>query len=175
MAELLARMRAVVRRKGGVVGPVLSNESLESNAVKFLIRAIRKEAGQQRYRERQGYAMDGFQGESRQSMQFRPSVWLSLAILGIALAAGAFSFFAAFDEVNELQDEQLNRIASLVNRQVLPAAHAGFSAHHCETDVEARFVVQTLPHFGSAMGTPTNGASSFLQICRMPADSLDRE
>ena len=105
MAELLARMRAVVRRKGGVVGPVLSNGSLESNAVKFLIRAIRKEAGQQRYRERQGYAMDGFQRESRQSMQFRPSVWLWLAILGITLAAGAFSFFAAFDEANELQDE----------------------------------------------------------------------
>lgn len=92
MAQLLARMRAVVRRKGGVVGPVLSNGSLESNAVKFLIHAIRKEAGEQRYQDRQGYGMDGLHGESKQSMQFRPSVWLWLTILGITLVAGAFSF-----------------------------------------------------------------------------------
>ena len=94
-------------------------------------------------------------------MQFRLSAWLSLVILCMAVVAGAFSFFAAFDEANELQDEQLTQIASLVNRQVLAAANAGSSANRSETDVEARFVVQTLPQFGSAMGTTRNGAILF--------------
>ena len=94
-------------------------------------------------------------------MQFRLSAWLSLVILAMAVAAGAFSFFAAFDEANELQDEQLTRIASLVNREILPAAIARSSASHSETDVEERFVVQTLPQLGSAMGTAANGAILF--------------
>ena len=73
--------------------------------------------------------MDGLQRELKQSMQFRLSAWLSLVILCMAVVAGAFSFFAAFDEANELQDEQLTQIASLVNRQVLAAANAGSSAN----------------------------------------------
>lgn len=105
--------------------------------------------------------MDGLQRELKQSMQFRLSAWLSLVILCVAVVAGAFSFFASFDEANELQDEQLTQIASLVNRQVLAAANARSSANRSETDVEARFVVQTLPQFGSAMGTTGSGAILF--------------
>ncbi len=55
------------------------------------------------------------------SLRLRLSLWLSVAILAVAVAAGGFSFFSAFDEALRLQDESLLQMAALVDRQ----HHAG--------------------------------------------------
>ena len=50
-------------------------------------------------------------------LQRKLSVTLSVAILGVALVAGLFSFVSAYDEAYELQDDVLRQIASLMDRQ----------------------------------------------------------
>lgn len=61
--------------------------------------------------------MDGFKKRLRESIQLRLSWALALAIVLVALAAGAFSFASAFAEAQELQDDLLYQIASLVQQR----------------------------------------------------------
>lgn len=105
--------------------------------------------------------MDGLQGQLKQSMQFRLSAWLSLVILSIAVAAGAFSFFSAFNDANEIQDDQLRQIASLVDHQLLPVQDAKAAVAQSATDNENLFVVQTLPPVRSVVRPVANGAIAF--------------
>ncbi|MBU6436541.1 MAG: two-component sensor histidine kinase, partial [Betaproteobacteria bacterium] len=56
----------------------------------------------------------------RPSLQHRLSLGLSLAILVVASAAGVVAFVTAFNDANELQDEQLRQIAALMDRHRLP-------------------------------------------------------
>jgi len=63
--------------------------------------------------------MDGSQGGVRSSLQFRLSVWLSLAIIVLAVVAGVISFTSAFNEAIELQDDQLRQVAALIQNQHL--------------------------------------------------------
>ena len=49
------------------------------------------------------------------SLQTRLSIWLSAAIVAVALIAGTFSFVAAFDEAIEMQDYLLTEMAALVS------------------------------------------------------------
>lgn len=89
--------------------------------------------------------MDGIQGKIKQSLQLRLSVWLSTAILGIAIAAGVFSFASAFQEANELQDDQLRQMAALVHRYPLPISQGAMPQEVPGTDPESQIVVQILP------------------------------
>ena len=85
----------------------------------------------------------------KQSLQFRLSVWLALVIFGVALAAGVFSFYAAFHEANELQDDQLNQMAGLVNRHQIGAMPSAPGKSVSDTDSELRVILQSLPAPGS--------------------------
>lgn len=58
----------------------------------------------------------------RDSIRVRLSLGLSLAILVVATTAGAFSFLGARDEANELQDETLQQVATLLARVSVPLA-----------------------------------------------------
>ena len=111
--------------------------------------------------------MDGFQGKVKHSLQFRLSVWLSLVIFGVALAAGIFSFVSAFQEANELQDDQLRQIAALINRHHLPVMQAEAQKSAADTDPESRVIVQILPRAG------TNALPSSDGILALPADLPD--
>ncbi|WP_199500179.1 sensor histidine kinase [Methylovirgula sp. 4M-Z18] len=69
-------------------------------------------------------------------------MWLSLATVILAIVAGVFSFFSAFDEAIELQDDQLRQVASLVHRQYFansPAAPEDVPT----SDPESRIIVLT--------------------------------
>lgn len=55
--------------------------------------------------------MDGFKRHLNESVQFKLSFSLPLAILIIALMAGVFSFVSAFNEAHELQDDTLWQVA----------------------------------------------------------------
>lgn len=81
--------------------------------------------------------MDGFKAKLTQSLQYKLSVWLCVAIIAMAIAGGTFSFATAFEETNEMQDDQLRQIAALFQsnaariappeeREVVPDAHLEF-------------------------------------------------
>lgn len=89
--------------------------------------------------------MDGLQRKVKQSLQLRLSAWLSTVILGIAIAAGVFSFASAFHEANELQDDQLRQMAALIHRYPLPISQAPRPQEVPDIDPESRIVVQALP------------------------------
>jgi len=61
--------------------------------------------------------MDGRQIKASASLQMRLSLSLSLVILAVALVAGAFSFYAAFDEAHEWQDNVLRQVVVLSGEQ----------------------------------------------------------
>ncbi|MBZ0091360.1 MAG: two-component sensor histidine kinase, partial [Sulfuricellaceae bacterium] len=56
------------------------------------------------------------------SLQQRLSVWLSVAIVVIGLLAGGVSFWLAYNEAQEFQDDSLRQIATLVDADRLPSA-----------------------------------------------------
>jgi len=88
--------------------------------------------------------MEGFKKRLNESVQFKLSVSLSLAILVIAVVAGIFSFLSAFDEAHELQDDTLRQVAALFDRQHLPLAHLGDDGRAKNSDEESRVIVQYL-------------------------------
>jgi two-component system, OmpR family, sensor kinase len=87
--------------------------------------------------------MDGFKNFLNESLQRKLSVTLSLAILGVALVAGIFSFLSAFNEAYELQDDVLRQVAALMDRQhLVPEVLAGRGSR--EGNEESRVIVQRL-------------------------------
>ncbi|AIY42138.1 hypothetical protein LT85_2980 [Collimonas arenae] len=89
--------------------------------------------------------MDGIKRKLKDSIQFRLSLWLSLAILAVALLAGVFAFISAFDEAHEFQDDMLRQVAALFDQQHMPVAQQGNAAKAEIGDEESRVIVQYLP------------------------------
>ncbi|MHB1291669.1 MAG: hypothetical protein ACYCY5_05690 [Sulfuricella sp.] len=77
------------------------------------------------------------------SLQQRLSVWLSVAIVAIGFLAAGVSFWLAYDEAQEFQDDALRQIATLVNTDRMPSGGQR-SAGAMDNDPEARIVVQRL-------------------------------
>ncbi|MDB5769209.1 MAG: Signal transduction histidine kinase [Collimonas fungivorans] len=109
--------------------------------------------------------MDGFQARLGRSLQFRLSLWLSLVILAMAVPAGVFSFYSAFHEANDLQDDQLRQVAALVLSRDLPPATPDRHAIGKMKDEESKVIVQVL-----AAAAPAKGDDDAL---RLPADLPD--
>ncbi|WP_211464285.1 ATP-binding protein [Collimonas silvisoli] len=98
--------------------------------------------------------MDGFKARLSRSLQFRLSLWLSLVILAMAVPAGVFSFFSAFHEANDLQDDQLRQVAALVLSRDLPPATPNRRATGEMKDEESKVIVQILTPEPAAPATP---------------------
>lgn len=77
------------------------------------------------------------------SLQQRLSVWLSVAIVLIGLLAGSASFWLAYSEAQEFQDDSLRQIATLIDADRLPY-NGQRSAGAIDNDPEARIIVQRL-------------------------------
>jgi two-component system OmpR family sensor kinase len=101
--------------------------------------------------------MDGFKKRLNESVQFKLSFSLSLAILVIAVLAGSFSFVSAFNEAHELQDDMLRQVAALFDRQHLPLAHLGDDGRATDSDEESRVIVQYLSDGSKAVATADLG------------------
>jgi two-component system OmpR family sensor kinase len=102
--------------------------------------------------------MDGPEARLTNSLQYRLSLWLAAAILISALAAGAFSFGAAFWEANQIQDGQLHEVAALVTSDNIDVMARG-SAHYVPSiEPEAKVIVQRFPDHeqmhGALFGLP---------------------
>ena len=84
--------------------------------------------------------MAGFERRLNDSVQLKLSLALSALILVVATLAGAFSFALAYEEAHELQDDILQQMAALVDRQRFIAKEADAA----DVDEEARIIVQWL-------------------------------
>ncbi|QZA80960.1 ATP-binding protein [Deefgea piscis] len=96
--------------------------------------------------------MDGFQSKLTSSLRFRLSLWLSLAIILVAVAAGSLSFFTAFKEAKVLQDDQLRQVAALVDEHGLPVQPPDLSREDKEADPDLKLIIQTLGDSGAGTG-----------------------
>jgi two-component system, OmpR family, sensor kinase len=85
--------------------------------------------------------MDGFKERLKDSIQLRLSLWLSVAILSVAIGAGGFSFVAAYADANELQDGTLTQVAALLGNQLTYAPPSDGST---ELDPELRLIIQSV-------------------------------
>ena len=97
--------------------------------------------------------MDGFKRGVTQSLQFRLSVWLTTVIAGIALLAGLFAFATAFQDANELQDDQLRQIVILAEHRDLAMTPGQPSANSDGVDPETRVILQVLQAPNLAVST----------------------
>ncbi|GLO15172.1 two-component sensor histidine kinase [Pseudomonas putida] len=88
--------------------------------------------------------MEGFKRRLSQSLQLRLSVALSVAILLVATLSGAFSYFSAYDEALELQDNSLRQVAALYMRQGLAFHYPASLQPAAGDDEETRIVIQYL-------------------------------
>jgi two-component system OmpR family sensor kinase len=95
--------------------------------------------------------MDGLQRALAPSLQGRLSAWLGLAIVVGAMAAGLASYYAAYNEAIDLQDDQLRQLAQLVGRYDQPAAGFSFAGNAGSIDPETQFVVEILPDSNDVM------------------------
>jgi two-component system OmpR family sensor kinase len=88
--------------------------------------------------------MDGFKREIARSLQFKLSVWLSIAIVGIAAAAGVFAFGSALDDAHAVQDNQLRQTGYLISRLDAVPASPLAREKRGDVDFDARVVVRFL-------------------------------
>lgn len=88
--------------------------------------------------------MASFKAKLNQSLQLQLSLWLTAIVIILALIAGTFSFVTSFKEMNEVQDDLLQQIASLFDAEHLPVAHHGDSGRLANSDEESRVIVQYL-------------------------------
>lgn len=89
------------------------------------------------------------------SLRRRLSLWLAVVTIAGGMAAGACSFYLAFREAQDLQDDQLRQAALLVERSgktptgwVIPAGPAN------NDDPEERIIVALLGETGQSHGRP---------------------
>lgn len=95
--------------------------------------------------------MDGIKRPVNNSLQIKLSLWLSLAILIIALIAGILAFFSAYNEARGFQDRMLRQIAALFDQYHLPVPQESASGKKTGRNMESHVFVQLLP-------TPTSSS-----------------
>jgi len=105
--------------------------------------------------------MDGRKVKLIDSLQFRLTMGTALAILIVAIITGGLSYWWAREEAIELQDEQLIRLAALVNSQRIAPQDSSTPVEISSADPESHFVVQWL---GSA------SAQAFDALPNIPND-----
>ena len=63
--------------------------------------------------------MDGFKKRLRESIQFKLSFWLAVAIFTVAVIASVIAFLAAYEETQEFHDQKVPRFASTLHPETL--------------------------------------------------------
>jgi two-component system OmpR family sensor kinase len=86
--------------------------------------------------------MDGSKRKITQSLQFKLSLWLSVLVVFVALIATAFSYAMAFQDANELQDDQLRQVGEIVYRHFSSFSHTESQEQVADTDPETRVIIQ---------------------------------
>lgn len=90
------------------------------------------------------------------SLQHRLSLWIAVLIVAVSVMAGGFSFWLAFDEAHQLQDEQLRQVAALMDvHDLLPMPDRDGRAINNYPDARV---------FIFRLGTHTNAKQTELQM-----------
>jgi two-component system OmpR family sensor kinase len=89
--------------------------------------------------------MVGIKKPIKNSLQRRLSIWLSFAILAMAIIAGIWSYYSAFDDAHDFQDDVLRQIAILFDQDNLVASPETDPDDVNDNDPEDQFFVQLLP------------------------------
>ncbi|MFL9881364.1 ATP-binding protein [Herbaspirillum rhizosphaerae] len=114
--------------------------------------------------------MDGFKRRLKDSLQFRLSLTLSISILSIAIVAGFFAFYTAFDEAHELQDDVLRQVATLFDRHGLNPPDKGDAGNESDSEKESRVFVQIVsPNIND---NAKNGLPTLLPLPTTLADGM---
>lgn len=113
--------------------------------------------------------MDGFQGKLTNSLQFRLAAALSALVIALALGAGTFSFWTAFEEANELQDDQLRQMAALVDQHDVPMESLRPGSPERGADPDLQFVVQLI---GAPSAATVAGSGPVLVLPENLSDGL---
>ena len=114
--------------------------------------------------------MDGRKKWVRDSLQFRLSLWLSLAIASVAILAGLFAFNSAFEEAHELQDDVLRRVVTTFDRHHLSERQEGDHGRDSDGDGDSRVFVQLLP--ATSSGNSGGDAALPVALTRGLVDGL---
>ena len=88
--------------------------------------------------------MDGLKNTIRNSLQVRLALALSAVLVLFALVAGGLSFYKAFQEANELQDDILRQVAALIRQQGGAAAIEEAGGVLKDLDLDIDVMVQAL-------------------------------
>jgi len=89
--------------------------------------------------------MDGRSKPVNKSLRRQLSGWIAIVTIVSGIAAGACSFFLAFREAQELQDDQLQQVALLVGRSGKAVEPwGGVSQTNNDQDPEARIIILPL-------------------------------
>lgn len=83
------------------------------------------------------------------SLQSRLILWISATIIAIGVPAAIISYLSAFQEANDLQDDHLRQVASLIDSKSLSIVESEATT---DDDPEAQLIVQTLGADASASG-----------------------
>jgi two-component system OmpR family sensor kinase len=98
--------------------------------------------------------MAGRQVRLSDSIRLRLWVWLAVAIAAVAVLAGVWSYWSTAAEANELQDDTLRQVATLIGRQpnLVPAQASRAS----DADQDSNLIVQRLvaPAAGDSAALP---------------------
>lgn len=98
------------------------------------------------------------------SLQYRLISWQAACILLVGAIAGFISFFSAFQEAYEFQDDQLIQVAALIDSKILSIAERG-DLPVVVKDNDSRFTVQVLGQPGEhALPLPANMANGFQTV-----------
>jgi len=97
--------------------------------------------------------LDDFQRWLVASLQTKLWALLSVAIVAAACASGAFSFWSAYREANEFQDDELRQIASLASSRLIDSNPSLPSFAESDPREDRQVIVQRLqstarPHVG---------------------------
>jgi two-component system OmpR family sensor kinase len=88
--------------------------------------------------------MDGAKARLSDSLQFQLSAWLTGVVVLLTLGAGYASFGSSFREANELQDDQLRQVASLVQLQGPPGPLRATGVRPAALEPDLYIAVQVL-------------------------------
>ncbi|MGE4559972.1 MAG: ATP-binding protein, partial [Desulfobulbus sp.] len=105
------------------------------------------------------------------SLQGRLALWLSTAIIVVAVVAGSVAFVTAFREAHELQDDMLSQVAALLAQNGLKSASDTAIEGGVVSDPDSRLLVQMLPN-ARMSERPHAGKSSLLELPGDLADGL---
>lgn len=114
--------------------------------------------------------MAGFKKRLNESIQFKLSFSLAVAILAIALVAGVLSFVSAYDEAHDLQDNTLRQMLVMLDRHPVTLENSKSETLASATEDDARIIVQHLAAPTSAVNNST--VNALLPIPNALADGL---